>query len=288
MPSLKDIKRRIGSVKKTRQITKAMKMVAGARLRRATENALQARPYRDRLEEVLGRLAAKSQGDLSDPLLEQREEVKRVLVVFYTSDRGLCGGFNNTLLRRGMEFLQDKTEAGATVSTHVFGRKGVGFLSYRNVSIDNKVTDYAKTPVEELVGPLSATLVNGFTDGTYDQVFIAYNRFVNTITQVPEFQQILPLSVPASESGTDFLDYIYEPSSDAVLGAILPLYLRTLLSQAFLETAAGEQAARMTAMDNATRNAGDLIDKLTLQYNRARQAAITTELIEIVSGAEAL
>lgn len=286
MANLKDIKRRIGSVKKTRQITSAMKLVAAAKLRRATEAATSARPYQDKLSEVLSRVASMAGEDAEDPLLEQREEVKRRLYVVLTSDRGLCGPFNNALMRA----TQRRMEDGPPTEVHVFGRKGADFLRARKIEIGESVVGYAKTPVMELVRDVGKLAVEGFTEGRYDEVVLVYNEFVNAISQVPTFARLLPMELEQAEEQSSGVgvEFDYEPGAETVMAKLLPLYLRTRILQAFLETEAGEHAARMTAMDNATRNADDVIDELTLAYNRARQAAITTEITEIVSGAEAL
>lgn len=291
MPNLKDIRSRIGSVKKTKQITAAMKLVAAARLKGATDRATAAQPYQRRLKAVLGRLAEKAGDGVSDPLLQQPASVERILVVVLTSDRGLCGGFNNNLLRRFAGWNAEKRASGIDVSVRVFGRKGRDFCRNRGIAVAEAVLDYAKTPKMDLVRPLSDHMVSGFTGGRYDEVWVAYNQFVNAATQRPTFLKVLPLSVEGDDAGDadgGMTDYLFEPSPGALLTTLLPLYLRTLLLQTFLETEAGEYGARMVAMDNASRNASDRIDSLTLQYNRARQAAITKEIIEIVSGAEAL
>jgi len=292
MANLKDIKTRIGSVKKTKQITSAMKLVAGAKLKRATDRATEAQPYQAQLSEVLKRVAATAGGDTNEPLLESRETVKNILIVVLTSDRGLCGAFNNTLLRRMTHFIDEKKEAGASVDLIIFGRKGVGYLDHRGFDVSDNTTDWANLPKMALVRPVSDKMVGGFVDHKYDEVYVASNKFVSVLVQDPTFAKILPLQVDTSDAQApaagDGGEYRYEPNPQEILGALLPLYIRTLVLQKFLETEAGEHAARMTAMDNATRNASDLIDSLTLDYNRARQAAITTELIEIVSGAAAL
>ncbi|MBW1878413.1 MAG: ATP synthase F1 subunit gamma [Deltaproteobacteria bacterium] len=287
MPNLKDIKTRIGSVKKTRQITAAMKLVAGAKLRKATERALSARPYQQHLSDVLGRVAASAGEQYSDPLLERRDEVKSILVVILTSDKGLCGPFNSILLRHAVHWLQEwRDEDGVEIHLKVYGRKGVDFLTHRDWKND-KVLQYQQTPRMDLVRTLCTEMTSGFAEGRFDEVWLVYNQFVNTMIQRPQIARAVPLALPESEDA-GFIDHRYEPSAEGLLGRLLPLYLRTVVLQAFLETEAGEHAARMTAMDNATRNASDLIDTLTLDYNRARQAAITSEIIEIVSGAEAL
>jgi len=292
MPNLKDIRRRIGSVKKTRQITSAMKLVAAARMRRSTEAALNARPYRDHLAEVLARVADRAGADVQDPLLERRPEVRRILVVTLTSDKGLCGAFNTNLLRQTKLFLSEHAAKGHEPEVLVYGRKGASFFDFQGIPYRDKTINYGKTPKLDLVRPLCDTLVDDFQAHRVDEVYLAYNRFKNVLSQRPTFQRILPMAVEGSAAEDDalpnFVDYQYEPSPAALLGALLPLYLRTLVYQSFLETEAGELAARMTAMEAATNNATELIGNLTLQYNRARQAAITKEITEIVGGAEAL
>lgn len=291
MANLKEIKRRIGTVKKTKQITSAMKLVAGAKLARATAAATGAKPYQEQLAGVLSRVAAYADGG-EEPLLSSKPEVKKILVAVLTSDRGLCGGFNNTLLRRTMDWLEQQDARGATYDIVVYGRKGKAFLAYRKVAVADEVLNYGKQDKMELVRDLSDRMVSGFvSEDGYDEVYLVFNSFVNVLTQKPTFKRVLPLVIEAGEedsSAGDLGEMEFEPDATTLLGRLLPLFLRTLVLQAFLETEAGEQAARMTAMDNATRNAGDLVDALTLEYNRARQAAITKELIEIVSGAEAL
>ena len=294
MANLKEIRIRIASVKKTKQITSAMKLVAGAKLRKATERALAARPYRNQLEAVLKRVASAAGDDLEEPLLKSREQVKRVLVVVLTSDRGLCGPFNNTLLRQAWDWIGEKRSRGVEVDVRVFGRKGQGFFRRTKEPMVEQTVDYTRTPKMDLVRPLTGAMVAGFVDGQYDEVWVVYNKFVSVMVQRPTYDKVLPLSVQADETapvtpaegGTG--DYRFEPAAPEIVGALLPLFLQTLILGAFLETEAGFFAAQMTAMDNATKNAGDLIDRLTLSYNRARQAAITKEIIEIVSGAAAL
>jgi len=291
MANLKDIKARIASVKKTRQITSAMKLVAAAKLKRATAAAISAQPYRLQLSEVLGRVAGATSDDSDEPLLQAREQVHKVQAVILTSDKGLCGPFNNGLLRKFELWYQERKELGQEVEIVIFGKKGREYLKNRSYAFSDAIVDYAKTPKMDLVRPLTQRVVSGFVEGQHDETVLIYNHFVNTLVQDPTFETVLPLSVNEStedvariESG----DYRYEPNASEIIGNLLPLYLRTLILQAFLETDAGDHAARMTAMDNATRNAGDLINDLTLEFNRARQAAITTEIIEITSGAAAL
>lgn len=286
MANLKDIKVRINSVQKTRQITQAMKLVAAARLKGATERALEAQPYQTHLREALARVSSSGAG-ASNALLRQPAQVKRVLLVAFTSDRGLCGGFNNTLLRRSLGWISERRQAGVEIEVRAFGRKGRDFFNNRGIKVESAVVDYGKTPKMDLVRPISDVLTSGFAAGSYDEVWVAYNVFKNAATQIPTFSRVLPLVVEAGESAST-AEYTYEPSPEQLLDVMLPMYLRGQVLQSFLETEAGEYGARMLAMDNATRNASELIKSLTLQYNRARQAAITTELTEIVAGAEAL
>lgn len=288
MPSLKDIKTRITSVKKTKQITAAMKLVAGAKLKRATDAATGAQPYQQQLAEVLKRVAASAGSDIEEPLLEAHESVRSILLVVISSDRGLCGGFNNNLLRRVVDFVQAKRAEGIEVETYLVGRKAVDFLRARGVKPDTRVTDWSKLDKMDVVRPIGDKMVSGYIDENYDEVYIASNKFVSTLVQTPTFDRMLPFAVEGDEGSAAGGDHRYEPGAEEILGNLLPLYIRTLVLQKVLETEAGFYAAQMTAMDNATRNAGDLIDSLTLEFNRARQAAITTELIEIVSGAAAL
>ncbi len=284
--SLKDIKRRIASVKKTRQITRAMKLVAGAKLKRATDAAVSARPYQQHLSAVLGRVAASAGDQVDSALLKPREHVARIGLVLLTSDRGLCGGFNNTLVRRTADWIAERKAAGAEVSLWIYGRKGQAGAAARRWQADKVVVEWTGAKGRrERVDALCADAIAAFEAGHLDEVVIGYNAFVNVLTQKPAFRRLLPATVDGT---TDSVDYLAEPNAPAIVEALLPLYVRTIALQTFLETEAGEHAARMTAMDSATRNAGELIQGLTLEYNRARQAAITKELIEIVSGAQAL
>jgi F-type H+-transporting ATPase subunit gamma len=288
MANLKEIKRRMGSVKKTRQITSAMKLVSGAKLRRATDAATAARPYKEKMKGVLARVAQSAGGDAESPLLSTVGDSKTILLVIITTDRGLCGGFNSALLRRTEAFIAKQKESGLSCDILVYGRKGRDYLRSRKYKLVGEVLGHTKRPKMDNVREVSARVVADFTSGTYSAIYLVSNEFVNVMIQKAQFQQILPLSVVSTEEESEPTEYAYEPSPNAILDSLLPLFLRTLLLQGFLETEAGEHAARMTSMDNATRNASDLLDQLTLDYNRARQAAITNEIIEIVSGAEAL
>jgi F-type H+-transporting ATPase subunit gamma len=289
MASLRDTRRRIASVKNTRQITRAMKLVAGAKLRRATEAATAAKPYQQTLTRVLARVV-QSVGEVEHPLLMVPDNEDDVVIIVLTSDRGLCGGFNNQLCRFVEAKMRALTSDGKHVELVCYGKKGRDFFKSRGYEIKTAHVDIDPADYPTLTDALADRLVVEMGNDGFSQAFVAFSEFKNVMTQAPSFEQVLPMKVSAVDEDVPAAggDYIYEPGGDKILGRLLPMALRTRLLQSFLETQAGEQAARMTAMDNATRNASDLIDNLTLIYNRARQAAITTELTEIVSGAEAL
>jgi F-type H+-transporting ATPase subunit gamma len=286
MPSLRDIRNRIQSVKNTRQITRAMKLVAGAKLKRATDAAVAARPYQKALSETIARVATAA-GDVEHPLLMQPANTKDVLVVVLSSDRGLCGSFNGTLLRRTEDAVKDLQKSGKNVRLVTYGKKAGAYFSKRGYTIQARFVDLRPARYKELADQLTALLVEELGKSSFSEAILAFNEFKSVMTQVPKFEVVLPMKLSAGE-GAVVGNYIFEPSGQEILAELLPKALRTRLFQAFLETEAGEQGARMSAMDSATRNASQLIDALTLQFNRARQAAITKELIEIVSGAEAL
>jgi F-type H+-transporting ATPase subunit gamma len=287
MASLRDIRNRIGATKNTKQITSAMKMVSAAKLRRATEAATNARPYQQMLTATLHRVAAAA-GDIEDePLLSERP-VKKVRVIVLASDRGLCGGFNGTLNRRTEEFIRARIAEGKTVEVYTYGKKARDYMKVKGLPAAVSRTDIKNPVFQAEVTALGTQLAADFVNEVIDEAWLAYNLFKSTMTQTPTFVKVVPLTLEKKEEGVGTIDYRYEPTGPEILSALLPLYLRTVLLQAFLETEAGEHAARMTAMDAATRNASELIKSLTLEYNRGRQAAITKELIEIVSGAEAL
>ena len=286
MPSLRDIRNRITSVKNTRQITRAMKLVAGAKLKRATDAAIAARPYQKALSETIARVATAA-GDVEHPLLMQPANTKDVLVVVLSSDRGLCGSFNGTLLRRTEDAIKELQKNGKTVRLVTFGKKAGAYFTKRGYTIQARHIDLRPARYKELADLLTALLIEELQKNSFSEAILAFNEFKSVMTQVPKFEVVLPMKLSAGE-GAVVGNYIFEPSGQEILAELLPKALRTRLFQAFLETEAGEQGARMSAMDSATRNASQLIDALTLQFNRARQAAITKELIEIVSGAEAL
>jgi len=290
MPSLKDLKNRIESVKSTRKITKAMQMVAAAKLRRAQEAAEAARPYAERFDAVMAGLArsAKSSGN-APKLLAGTGEDKVHLVVVLTSERGLCGGFNSTIVRLARTKIADLRAAGKTVKILTVGKKGREQMKrdYADLFIGHVDMSAVKRLGYADAAGIAEGILDRFEAGEFDVATIFYNRFESVISQIPTAQQVIPAHFEA-EDGAESTHYEYEPSEEGILAELLPRGVATQIFTALLENGASEQGARMSAMDNATRNAGDMIDKLTIVYNRSRQAAITKELIEIISGAEAL
>lgn len=292
MPNLKDLKTRINSVKSTQKITSAMKMVAAAKLRRAQESAESARPYSSRMTEVIAGLAAGANPQSAPALLVGRAEVKTHLLIIVSADRGLCGGFNGAITRAAREEIARLEAAGKKVLIYIVGRKSGDALAGEMAnSLFERVEQVQGSDVAySSAADIAARVLEGFEAGQFDSVSMFYNRFVNAITQTVTHQSLVPVEVaeaqgeePASQAAYD-----YEPEETELLAALLPRNIATQIFSALLESSAAELAARMTAMDNATRNAGDMIDRLTLVYNRTRQANITKELIEIISGAEAL
>ncbi len=280
MPSMRDIKRRIKSVKSTQQITKAMKMVAAAKLRRAQERVVQARPFAKELTETLGRLVAVAK-DAAHPLLEVREP-KSIGYVVITADRGLAGGYNANLIRKANTEIKELGE----VSLVTVGRKSRDFFRRIGRPIKSEFVGLGEDIDFSTAKEIANTVMNLYTSGEFDEVYLVYTEFVTALTQKPTTIKLLPVQTP-EQSGPQ-LDYIYEPSPEAVLNVLLPKYVETTLFRALLESKASEHGARMTAMGSATENAKEMIDKLTLSFNRARQAAITREISEIVGGAAAL
>ena len=295
MPSLKDLRTRITSVKSTQRITSAMKMVAAAKLRRAQEQAIAARPYAERMERMLGSLAGGASGEGGPKLLAGTGDDKVHLLVVMTTDRGLCGGFNGSIMRGVRTMVRNLEAEGKTVKLFGVGRKG-------NAIMRREFPDKLVDALEEIVKPapsfaganmIASKITEMFDNGDFDCCTVVYNKFISALTQEVTPQQLIPFAVPegpAQEEETSgaSASYEFEPDEEEILADLLPRNLGVQVYRAMLETFASEQGARMTAMDNATRNAGDMIDKLTLTYNRARQAGITKELIEIISGAEAL
>ena len=286
MPSLKDIRRRIGTVKKTQQITRAMRMVAAAKLRRAQEAIEAARPYAARMRDMLVEVAV-SQG-AEHPLLTARETVKKIDVFVITSDRGLCGAFNANVLKRAMVEIAEREPTVERVTIHAVGRKTVEFFARRRPGqVANRFTGIAKVDYGHAVD-LANVASARFLSGEADEVWLVHSEFVSTLTQHPRVVRLLPFVPEAGAVPADQPPFTIEPSPQALLAILAPKALEVAFLRALLENQAGEHAARMTAMESATRNTEDMIASLTLKYNRARQAAITKELVEIVSGAEAL
>lgn len=286
MPSLKEIKKRIGSVKNTRQITKAMKMVSAAKLRRAQENIIAARPYASKMEEVLKSLAANVEGD-AHPLLEAREG-KKLLLIVVSSDRGLCGGFNANLCKTAERYIRANKDQYESITLTTLGRKGYEYLKNR-FTVEKNYPYLISKPNYQTAVLLAQEVIDGFLAEDYDQVVILYNAFKTVMSQDITFQQLLPVVPPEAEQTDEAgIEYIYEPSMKELLAEILPKNIEVQIFKAMLESVASEHGARMTAMDSASKNASEMIGKLTLQYNRARQAAITKELMEIISGAESI
>ena len=291
MANLKDLKTRIESVKSTRKITKAMQMVAAAKLRRAQESAEAARPYAQQMDAVLGNLARGAADSSTAPRLlsgSGKDDVH--LLVVATSERGLCGGFNSSIVKMAKAKVAELRAAGKTVKIITVGKKGrdqlqreYGDLMIKHVDM-TEVKNVGYVNAQDVAGDVLAR----FDADEYDVATIFFNRFKNVVEQIPTAQQLIPAVFEEAAEGATSLSYDYEPDEDEILADLLPRSLTTQIFTALLENGASEQGARMSAMDNATRNAGDMIDSLTIQYNRSRQAAITNELIEIISGAEAL
>jgi len=292
MPNLKDLKTRINSVTSTQKITSAMKMVAAAKLRRAQEAAESGRPYATRMRAVIASLAANADKSSASELLVGRAAVKTHLLVIISADKGLCGGFNGSVARLAKHEIDRLEAEGKSVQVYFVGRKAADALG-------STISDRIFARIEGVQGTnlgfesaseIASKIITGFEEGQFDAVSVIFNRFVNAITQEVTHTSLIPVQIdaPEDEASESAFFYDYEPEEAEILSALLPRNMSTQVFSALLESSAAELAARMTAMDNATRNAGDMIDRLTLVYNRTRQANITKELIEIISGAEAL
>lgn len=285
MATLKAIRRRIGSIRNTQQITKAMKMVSAAKLRRAQEAVLQARPYAEKMATLLENLSARVSAE-AHPLLMGREE-KRVHLLLLTSDRGLCGGYNANLIRAAEGFIRSH---GPEIVIHLslVGRKGADYFRRRKAEITDRYLNVWTSPPEELAAELAEKMIGRFLREESDGAYILYSHFRSALSQVPTLEKLIP--VAAEEEGTEGqpTDYLFEPGVEALLSSLLPKVVEMGIYRALLEASASEHGARMTAMDSATTNAAEMIGSLTLQMNRARQASITKELLEVVSTAEAL
>ena len=290
MPSLKDLKNRIGSVKSTQKITSAMKMVAAAKLRKAQEQALASRPYTSLMNNIVSKIAFKASGSSID-LLAGKPENKTHLLVVFSADRGLCGGFNGSITRTVRSEVKKLKDDGIEVKLLMVGKKSADALNrdFGELFVE-KIDGKSAKPNYSDAEVLAKKIIDLFEDGQFGVCKVIYNKFVSAITQEVTFKSLIPVEVKQNEIKQDNSSSIYdfEPGEEEILNDLLPRNLATQLFSSQIESTASELAARMTAMDNATRNAGDMIDNLTLQYNRTRQAVITKELIEIISGAEAL
>lgn len=280
---LRDIKRQIKSIQNTKQITKAMEMVAAAKLRRAQEKATAALPYSDKLKEVVGSIAAGTKG-ISHPMLEKRA-VKKTGYLVITSDRGLAGASNSNILRKVSGIIAERHQSKDEYSIFVIGRKGRDYFRRRDLPVVEELTELSDSPTFGDIKSIANAAVRQYELGEIDELYICYNKFVNALTQDPEATKLLPMENIGG--GVNVSSYEYEPSPEAVLEALLPKYAETLIFSAMLNAKASELGAKMTAMGAATKNASKMIGDLTLTYNRARQAAITQEISEIVAGADA-
>jgi len=287
MANLKLIRKRIASVKSTQKITRAMKMVAAARLRRAQENITNLRPYALQTLELLSSVAARAGDEEIHPLLARREP-KRVMIVVLTSDRGLAGAFNSNINKAAHKFINELKEKESEVFVNTIGRRGYDFLRRRGVPIQNNFKEIFQKVNSEKGREVGARVIQAYTESELDAVYLVYNEFKSAISQKVVMERLLPITPMEVDESAASVDFIYEPNKRELLNTLLPMYVHGEIYRALLESIASEHGARMTAMDNATTNAGEMIDKLTLTLNRARQAAITKELMEIIGGAEAL
>ncbi|MDC3030859.1 F0F1 ATP synthase subunit gamma [Candidatus Pelagibacter sp.] len=291
MASLDDLKKRIASVKSTQKITKAMKMVAAAKLRKAQESAEKGRPYSEKMNNVILNLSSGiSDKENAPKLLSGTGNDKVHLCVVMTSDRGLCGGFNSNIIKKAKSYFSKILSEGKELKIITVGSKGNDQLKrmYGDKIIENISFKESKNANYFDADKVGKIVIDKFESSEFDICTIFYNQFKNVITQIPQAQQIIPLNSEDSEENTSEESYEFEPDEDEILSNLLPKNISTQIFKAMLENSASEQGSRMSAMDNATRNAGEMVDKLTIQYNRSRQAAITKELIEIISGAESL
>lgn len=289
MPSLKEVKSRISTVISTQQITKAMKMVAAAKLRKSQDRIMLMRPFAQKLNYLLKNLSSTSADGL-DWYNFVREE-KKILIVAITSDRGLCGGFNSSIQKATNRLIQENYAAQAkagNVTVLPIGKKGMEYFSKRNVKVVDAFWNVFQNLSFERVAEVGDFIINAFKKGEYDKVEIVYNEFKNVATQILRAEQMLPVITPKQDKKVEEVDYIYQPNREEIIAGLIPKSLKMQLYKAVLDSNAAENGARMTAMDKATENAGELLKDLKLTYNRTRQAAITKEILEIVAGAEAL
>ncbi len=291
MPSLKEVRNRIASVNSTQQITKAMKMVSAAKLRRATDAITQMRPYSQKLTEMIATVSASAEVAKSNPFTTVRD-IQRVLIIVVTSDRGLCGAFNANVGKAAVTLVNEKyasQQAAGNVEILALGKKGGEYLSRRGFKVNDAFVDIFTKLSFANVRLAAEAAMDGFVTGKYDVVELVYNEFKNVATQVLQVEQMLPIvEAESTQTKKSSVDYIFEPSEEEIINELMPKALKLQVFKAVLESNASEHGARMTAMDKATENAGELLKELKLIYNRSRQAAITKEILEIVGGAEAL
>jgi F-type H+-transporting ATPase subunit gamma len=297
LASTQDLKRRVRSITNTRKVTRAMELVASARLRRAQMRIESMRPYADRMLELMAGVS-QAAGAVRLPLLERREQIRTVAIVPVTADRGLAGGFNAQVIRRSLALMREHRAEGREVVWFSTGRKASSTLRFRRLSVTQSWTGFSERPAYSDAQAIAHAVAEAYTSGEVDTVYVVYNAFVSALTQKVTVRELLPIPTDLLEGGeeerederTDLgtPDFIYEPEPEEILARLLPVYVETELYRALLESAASEQGARMTAMRNASKAAGELIDSLTLAMNRARQAEITQEILEVVAGADAL
>lgn len=291
MANLRDIKKRITSVQSTRQITRTMEMVSTAKIKRAQERIESARPYALAMMELLGNVTRYAKG-AAHPLLAERDVRSRVVVIPVTSDRGLAGAFNSSILRMTDDYLRDLTAEGAKVDIIAVGKKAAAYFMYRGIQPIAVYRDISDKPTFADAKAIANQVIRGYSDGEIDEVVVIFNRFVNVAEQSPELHRLLPIAATVLDEAADKSDvsaeYVFEPDAEEVLGNLLPTYIEALIFRSLMESAASEHGARRKAMKSATDNASEMITTLSRVYNRARQAAITTEISEIIGGAAAL
>ena len=287
MAGSKEIRTKIKSVENTRRITKAMEMVAASKMRKAQDRMTAARPYAEKIRAVAAHLSH-AQSEYKHTFIIQRENIKNIGLIVVTSDKGLCGGLNTNVLRSSIAQIKDWEKEGKKVQISAIGNKAISFMGRVGANIKSQVSGMGDTPhMEDLLGAIKVML-DGYVAGEIDQLYICYTKFINTMKQEPNMEQLLPLSGDKTETPDSTWDYIYEPDATLVIDALLSRYIETLIYHGVAENMASEQSSRMVAMKAASDNAGNVIDELTLVYNKARQAAITKEISEIVGGAAAV
>jgi len=283
MATLRDIKRKIGSINSTQTITRTMKMVSASKLRRAQEDLEKIRAYALKMEELTARVISRVPKEIH-PLLTEREEIKNVLVVSIASDRGLCGGFNMNIALQAETFVAENRDKYERIGVYVFGKKVKDYLHRRKVNVIKEWSDVRKID-QDFVGNMANDLIKLYMEGEFDKVYLGYNHFHSAVKQIPVFEEFLPINASGEPEG---IDYLYEPERDKIIEALIPKYIGTKIYFALLDSQTSEHAARMAAMENATSNCGEMINHLTLVYNKRRQESITNEMMDIVGGAEAL